>query len=122
MANFLNRTTRQYVMSADPAEHPVVDWIINPDVSSVAGFRTVYWIVTGDVVTLMDQAARDAVDAAEIESGRDETMTEIDDTEALLRAFAQSVMDELNILRAEYSLAPLTLAQLRTAMRNKFGT
>lgn len=37
----------------------------------------------------------------------------------LLRAFAEVVLDELNNLRAQHGLAARTMAQLRTAIRNK---
>lgn len=43
-----------------------------------------------------------------------------DDVERrLLRAFAEVVKDEINILRGQHGLAARTLAQLRTAIRNK---
>ena len=35
------------------------------------------------------------------------------------RAFAEVVLDEINLLRAEHSLAPRTLPQLKTAVRSK---
>ncbi|MDH3450925.1 MAG: hypothetical protein OEN20_00790 [Gammaproteobacteria bacterium] len=65
MAAVLNRTTRQYIQFANTPDYPTVDWIINPDLSAVVGFDSKYWIITGDIVTLMDQASRDAVDAQE---------------------------------------------------------
>ena len=66
MASVLHRINKIYITSADTPEYPIVDWIHNPNLSAVAGFASKYWIITGDVVTLMDQAARDAVDAAEL--------------------------------------------------------
>ena len=71
MANVLHRTTKDYLISVNTPDFSVVDWIIDPDVSAVAGFPTRYWIITGDVVTLMDQAARDSVDAAIAQSAAD---------------------------------------------------
>ena len=65
MASVLNRTTKAYRQSANTPDYPTQDWIHNPDMSAVEGFPSKYWIITGDIVTLMDQAARDAVDAAE---------------------------------------------------------
>ena len=61
----LNRTTKAYRTSVNTPDFPVADWIHQPDMSAVVGFQSKYWIITGDVVTLMDQSARDAVDAAE---------------------------------------------------------
>lgn len=122
MASVLHRTTRQYIPSANTPDYSVIDWIINPDLSAVVGFETKYWIITGDIVTLMDAAARDAVDAAELEASRDATVAELDQIEALLRAFAGVLKDEINILRAQHAFADRTLLQLRTAIRNKLGT
>lgn len=42
-----------------------------------------------------------------------------DDERRLLRAFAEVVLDELNNLRGQHGLAPRTMTQLRTAIRNK---
>ena len=63
------------------------------------------------------------------ENGGNETLTlrkrasdaldKIDANEALLRALAFVVMDEINILRAQHSLADRTAAQLRTAIKAK---
>lgn len=66
MANVLNRTTKQFIASANTVEYPAQDWIINPDMTAVTGFASKYWTITGDTVSLMDQASRDAVDAAEL--------------------------------------------------------
>ena len=63
MATVLNRTTKQLIPSANTPDYPVADWIINPDLSAVEGFASVYWVITGDIVTLMTQGERDAVDA-----------------------------------------------------------
>lgn len=67
MANVLSRTPPyQYRRSVNDPDYDIADWIFNPDLSAVTGFGPQYWIVTGDVVTLMNQAARDAVDAQAI--------------------------------------------------------
>lgn len=64
MANVLNRTTKQYITSANTPDYPTADWIINPDLSGVSGVPSKYWKITGDVVTEMNQTEKDAVDAA----------------------------------------------------------
>lgn len=122
MANVLHRTTKQYFQSVNTPDYPTIDWIINPDLSAVTGFDSKYWIITGDVVTLMSQAERDAVDAADLEAARDGIVNILDGTEEILRAFASVMVDEINILRANHSLPDRTLAQLKTAIRNKMGT
>ena len=68
-----------------------------------------------------NQAARDATfSQATTDEERDRVRDTFDDKERrLLRAFAEVVKDEINILRGQHALAPRTLAQLRTAIRNK---
>jgi len=146
MANVLNRTTKQYITSANTPEYPVEQWIINSDLSAVVGFASKYWVVTGDVVTLMSQAQRDAVDAAEVEARRDALAAEMDNLESYARAFALIMLDEINLHAGNISgdrLAVVngatygafrtaatavsatptrTIAQLKTALRNKLGT
>lgn len=123
MANVLNRSSKRYIASVNTPDYPTGAWIHNPDMSAVVGEPSKYWTITDDVVTLMDQAARDVVDAAEVETRRDNVAAQLDQQEDLLRAFASIMVDELNILRAEQKpiLPPRTLAQLKTAMRNKLG-
>src|SRR3990167_6362814 len=84
-ASVLNRTTKQYLTSANTPDYPTVDWIIEPDLSAVTGFDSRYWTITGDVVTLKSQAERDAVDAALLEAARDLLSTTIDGVETLER-------------------------------------
>jgi len=122
MAVVLNRVTKELINSANTPEFPIVDWIINPDLSAVTGFPSKYWIITGDVITLMSQAERDAVDAAIVSARRDGTVTTFDEVEDVMRAFARVLLDEINILRTQHSLADRTIAQLKTAIRNKLGT
>jgi len=143
MAHVLKRTTKEYRTSVNDPDFSVVDWIINPDVSAVAGQPTKYWLINGDVVTLMDQSARDVIDATELEAQKDSVSDEFDATMTVLRAFGEVIVDEFN-LRADKinaildavdgatSLATFktavgaindypqrTLAQLKTAVRNK---
>ena len=116
--NVLNRTTKQYIKSANTPDYPLIDWIHNPDLSLVAGFDSRYWVINGDAVTLMSQAERDTVDAAILSAAKDYAANEID-TDVYLSAFALVVLDEINILRAAHSLTPRTKAQLKTAVRGK---
>ena len=124
MANFLHRTTKQYLLSTSPASLPEseANYIEDPDMSAVAGQPSKYWVITGDTVSLADQATRDAIDAAELEASRDAAAAQLDQTEDVLRAFMLLVIDELNILRANDGLNARTAAQLKTAIRNKLGS
>lgn len=63
MATVLNRTTKQLLASVNTPDFPTVDWIINPDLSAVAGVPVEYWKIVGDVVSEMNQSEKDAVDA-----------------------------------------------------------
>lgn len=146
MANVLNRTTKEFLRSVHEPIYPIEDWIINPELSAVEGFDSKYWIITGDAVSLMDQAARDAVDAAGLEARRDSVANQLANVEDVLRAFMLIVLDEFNAhaakvnsmlsaMDASTSLADMkarigqitdypdrTDEQLRTAIRNRLGS
>lgn len=146
MANVLNRTTKEFLRSVNEPDYPIEEWIISPDLSAVEGFDSRYWIITGDVVSLMDQAARDAVDAAELLARRNAEAAQLANIESVLRAFMLIVLDEFNAhadkensmrdaMDASTSLADMktrigaienypirTEEQLRQAIRNRLGS
>lgn len=128
MANVLHRTIglnhpyqKKYKTSVNTGEYSPAEWIINPDLSAVQGFNTIYWNINGNSVTLADQATRDARDT-EILAGQ--TLAKRDaekerfDNEDVLRAVVRLLVDEINILRVAAGLQPRTAAQARTAIRN----
>lgn len=96
MAAVLNRTTKAYLPSANTPDFPVAEWIINPDLSAVVGFPSKYWEISGDVVSLMSQVDRDALDAADMQSQRDAAVAQLQQVEDVLRAFMLTVLDEFN--------------------------
>lgn len=103
MPNWLHRTSKRHiksVASADLAE-PVANYIEEPDLSAVAGQPVKYWIITGDVVSLADAAARAAIDQAEIDAERDQIANEMDDLEDMSRAFALAVLDQFNAVSTQ---------------------
>lgn len=128
MANVLNRNTglvapygKDYRTSVNSPDFPTSEWIINPDLSAVQGFDTIYWDINGDNVTLADFAtrqARDAEIAAATAVAESQSQKERFDNEEVLRAVVKLLIEELNILRALHSLPPRTAAQARTAIRN----
>lgn len=120
--SIVNRTTRQFIPSANLDSYSSSEWIFNPDLSAVTGFDEKYWKISGDVVSLMTQQERDAVDAAETSSMRDRMADTISAPDTYLRAFALVVLDEINLLRANAGLPTRTAAQLKTAVRNKMDT
>ena len=122
MADVVNRTTNQYLQSVNTGDFPSQDWIINPDLSAVEGQPTKYWVITGDVITLADQATRDAIDAAELDASRDETADHMNNPEALVRALGLVILDEINILRSIEALPERTPSQLNQAIRARLGS
>lgn len=122
MVDVVNRTTKEYQRSVNTPDFPIEDWIHSPDLSAVVGFPSRYWIIDGDAITLMDQAARDAVDAALLEDSRDSTVqSDIDDVESTMRQIVALMLREINILRAREGLADRTMAQAKTAIRADYG-
>lgn len=145
MANVVNRTTKEFIRSVNEPDYPVLDWIINPNLDAVVGFRSAYWIITGDVVSLMTQPERDAVDAAELVANRDAEAAILEAVERIDRAFMLIVLDEFNAhankinslldaMDASSSLADMktrvglianypqrTAQQLITSIRNRLG-
>lgn len=122
MADVLNRATKQYLRSVNTPDYPLIDWIIEPDMSAVTGYANKYWVITGDIVSLMSLTERDAVDAAELSSERDDKADWIDKSETYTRAMALVVLDEINILRNQHGLSLRTIPQMKTALRAKMDT
>jgi len=126
MANVVNRTTVRFLRSVSTPDFPVADWIINPDLSSVAGVPTKYWKISGDLVLEMTQAEKDAVDAAEAAATLTGVRTEgkdiVDRENGIstnLRSLILILIDEFNILRTLHSLPDRTLSQLKTSIKNR---
>lgn len=148
MASWLHRTTKQFLQSVSPNSlpEPTTNYIQEPDLSVVTGFPSKYWILTGNVISLMSQVQRDVVDAAERQASRDIAAQELDGLENLLRAFMLTVLDEFNrhslktnaildaidnannLSQLKSTVAAIndfpqrTIAQLRSIIRNKLGT
>ena len=142
----LNRTTKQLLVSVNTPDYPYADWIPDPDLTAVNGYPSKYWIITGDIVTLMDQTQRDAVDASILSTNRDTTSARFDAVEDIFRGYGLVAIDEfnlhastvtaiLNAVDAATSLADLknrvatindlpqrTIQQVKNAVRNKLGT
>jgi hypothetical protein len=138
MGNYVHRTTKQYFQSVSPNEllEPLANYIEDPDLSSVVGVPNIYWIITGDVITEMSQAEKDAVDAQMLSDARDGAIqAEIDELESVLRQIAKLLVNELNILRQQFNtttaesqqltdtaFSDRTLAQVRAQLRNDLGS
>jgi soluble cytochrome b562 len=163
MAAWLIRATKQVFESGSPADMArqfgAAAWvdangnaqtnalaIWQPDLSAVTGWPAKYWTLTGDVVSLLSQAQRDAVDAAELSDMRNAAVSQLQQQEDVLRAFMLIVLDEFNAHATKMnslltaidnaaSLAALKTAAgaisdhairteqvLRDAIRNRLGT
>ena len=148
MADVVHRTTLEYLRSVNTPEYPVIDWIINPNLSALAAVPQRYWKVSGDLVVEMtagEKTAKDAADAAAIVSS-DQTVAKADCDLRAETAIVQTLVDEINVLRqwlasfkvevaAASNLADLktrvatlpatadrTYVQARTAIRNRIDS
>ena len=98
MPFWAHRTTFQLLRSVAEADlsESVANYVEEPDLVPVAGQPSKYWVLTGDVFSLADQATRDAIDATLLSTARDALSDEIDTPETYGRNFALIVLDEFN--------------------------
>jgi hypothetical protein len=112
MASVFNRTTKEFRGSVNTPDFDPADWIINPDVSAVAGAPTKYWIIdppasdtlrlatAGEQLIIDNQIASDQ-EAADKDGAKTQT-----DTDRRLLGFMQVMVDEINILRLDAGIPP----------------
>ena len=110
-----NKTVLRSVASADLPEAQA-NYIEEPDLSAVTGFPIKHWEIAGDVVSLADQATRDAIDAAELSAAKDALADEID-TNDLLRAVSITNLALFNQERAARGASQITPAQYKANVR-----
>lgn len=138
MGDYVHRMTKQYLQSVSPNDlpEPLANYIEDPDLSAVVGVPNRYWVITGDVITEMDQAAKDAVDAQILSDSRDSAIqAEIDNLESVLRQLTKLMVSEINILRQQFNtttaevvqatdtaLADRTIAQVKAQLRSDLGS
>lgn len=60
MADVINRATAELRRSVNTPDYDPGDWVINPDLSAVAGVDPKFWTVDGDSVREMTTAEKDA--------------------------------------------------------------
>lgn len=99
MSVVLNRVTKQLIRSANTPDYPPGQWIINPDLSAVDGFDSRYWLITGNIVSLLNQAARDAIDLTNAEAAKDGLVA---DKPPLLAALIQALNDGSFVTASDY--------------------
>lgn len=130
----------------DPSSTPVAGMIVKKwysvDPSVVNGLLNIlelprveyqaltkYKVVDGGIVRNMTQTEKDTLTAYEEAQRdlniRDSAKTEMDGFQSrglLLRALADIIKDEINVLRAFHSLPDRTLTQLKTAIQNRIDS
>lgn len=114
MSAVLNRTTKQFLSSANTPDYPASEWIINPDLSAVSAYDSKYWVIQGDNVILMNQSARDSIDDAENDLRKDSIVND----NALM---SEVLLDEINALRGIHDLPLRTMADIEALMRSKIN-
>jgi len=119
MPNYLHRTTLQYLTSTSPNSlaDALSSYVENPDMTPVSGVPNKYWLLTGDIVSEMEQADKDVVDAAEAQVQEDSELFELD--RGILKRFVLVLLDEINRARTADGVSTVIIAQLKNAMRNK---
>lgn len=122
MTTVVHKESLTPIYDARPNKYDPANWFIDPDLSALVDVPYEYWLESGGVFSEMTQPEKDAVDVAIAQRIEDkekkQAKLEIDD-ERVLRAFAEVVMDEINILRGQHGLAARTLSQLVTAIKGK---
>ena len=63
MADVVNKATGQYRRSVNTPDFPDTEWLINPDLTAVAGVPQRHWKVVGNAVVEMDATEKERVDA-----------------------------------------------------------
>jgi len=113
-----------YLQRVDPAPYRTrTDALIEPDLSAVTEPDFHHWKHVAGSIVDMTQAEKDALDAAiaaaadaHTRSAAQQMLQGFEGQALFLRAFADIIKDEINLLRAEHGLAPRTLLQLRNAI------
>ena len=78
MAVVWNKTTGELIVSVNTPDYDPIDWIIDPDFAAVLGQPQKYWRLNTNPVELLtvpeQQAVDAAIDAAILQSNRDEAL------------------------------------------------
>ncbi len=123
MASVFNRTDGRFLPSVHTPDFDVADWIINPDLSAVAGQPSRYWIIDpalSDTIRLATAGEQTTIDddiaAARLTAEKDGAKTAVD-VERVVRALVDMLPGEFNLLRTEHAFADRTAAQLTAGIK-----
>jgi hypothetical protein len=131
MGDFLHRTDKVFVRSGNEPDYPDPPWLDNPIVNgdrlrySPLAATPWYLNISGDVVTEMSQAEKDAVDqqrqAAQRAILRASERERFDSGELIARALIEVMLEEINLIRTNSTppMQPRARAQLVQSMRDK---
>jgi hypothetical protein len=75
-----------------------------------------------DAILLEEQTASDTAQDLSLRTGAKGYMDDLESQGLVLRALAETLIEEINTLRAEHSLAPRTLIQLKTSIKSKIDS
>ena len=124
MSTVVNRMTLTPLFNRNLSRYDITHFWHNPDLLAVINVNTIYWKEVGGIFSEMnaaEKAIRDAeIVAANLAMDRRAAKNSIKN-ERVLRAFAEVVVDEINILRAKHNLNAQTLSQLVTAIKAKIS-
>ena len=118
MPLYVHRTTFQVLPSTSPVSlsEPEANYVKDPSPWPFTSEPSKYWQLDGDVFSLVDQATRDAIDAA-IEVARLDGLADQVGTDALLRAVSKTNLDLFNAERAARGAPTISAAQYKANVR-----
>lgn len=114
MAVVIERTTLQLLNSVHTPDYPVLNWIINPDLSAVNGQPKKYWKISGDSVLLMDASEQSAVDATELDQGKDRQINQAENQTKAIFLWAFDVENRVRVLESRNAI---TKAQFKAGLK-----
>lgn len=105
MPFWVHRTTFDALRSVAEADlpEPPANYVEEPDLTAVAGEPKIYWLLTGDIFSVVDQATKDAIDAAILSTQRDTTADFIDEPESYTRALAITSLGDFNGVAGKFN-------------------
>lgn len=126
MADVIERSTLAHHQSVNTGDYDPVDFIIYSDKAAVAAIRAFvksvpqrYRKLVGDIPTEMDQAEKDAVDAAAVIARDDAEMV---DVRAYVHALRKVMRKRLNTIHAEVGLPNIAPAAFNAQIRTELET
>ena len=117
MANVINRTTKEILISVNTPDYDPIDWIINP---TFPVCEEKYYKIVGDEVQEMNTSEKAAVDQAEADALAlaQENAKDIDNMELNFKTLAMLSFQEINKLRVKTGDSEYTWDQFKISFKN----